>query len=194
MISVQKFPKFERGIGLFEAILVSCLVVLASYAAVQAKLSLSVVAAGSDSRTQISIAVKEYSNLLYQIAGDLDVARGRSVTEWQTHIQGICTAMVEESARIANSLSNSSQSVSHTSSSNVLRVWHESFHSAVPVMNLKLTDCQVAQSGSGLELFHISVGYKLRDFQNSLQTNSNANACESGYLCERFYLSIVKPT
>lgn len=191
---MQKFPKFERGIGLFEAVVVSALVILATYAAVNAKLSLSVVAAGSTSRAQVSIAVKEYSNLLYQIAGDLDVARGRSAGDWQAHIQGMCTAIVKDSARIADSLNDSSESTNPGSSSSVLRVWHEGFHGAVPFMNFKLTDCQVAPSNAGRELFHISVGYQLRDFQNSLQTSSTAKDCESGHLCERFYLSVVKPT
>lgn len=191
---MKKINRFERGIGLFEAMLVSCLVVIASYAAVHAKLSLNFVSAGSDSRAQVSKAVKEYSNLLYQVAGDLEVARGRSFADWQVHMQTMCNAMVVESARISGSLNNPGPASTGTESRSMMRIWHENFNTAVSFINFKLTDCQMASATSGLEYIQISVGYQWQDFQGNAQSDPAMVNCEPGFRCEKFYLSVVKPS
>jgi hypothetical protein len=191
---MRKMNRSERGIGLLEAMLVSCLVIIASYVAVNAKLSLSFVAAGTDSRAQVSKAVKEYSNLLYQVAGDLDVARGRSFVDWQVHVQAICREMVNESERISGSLNNLGSAEHGSNARSMMRIWHENFNSAVSFMNFKLTDCQTGSPTPGLEYIQISVGYQWQDFQGDAQNDPAMARCAPGFRCERFYLSVVKPT
>ncbi|HEX4843266.1 MAG TPA: hypothetical protein VFV57_06305 [Limnobacter sp.] len=185
----------ERGVGLMEAILVSCLVAFAVLSAVRMKVQTSSQAASADSRLQVTKAVKEYANLITQAGSDLDLARTASFETWSQGLLTYCSAMVDASGRAQKSMDP--QAAGQTSAGhNMLEIWQTNFNNSVRFMSFELTGCaRQPTSNPGANMVSLAISYRWKEPELGGAPADGAGAgggCAVGFRCEKFYVSLTK--
>ncbi|MCQ8897322.1 hypothetical protein NQT62_12850 [Limnobacter humi] len=172
--------RYSKGLALLESILSSALIVMVVYAATSASLSLSTLDQSVAGRDKIGQAVKEYSYILYQYAGDLNIARDTAPDVWANNLQTFCQAMVTQQR----------QASSGEQADTVFTLWNKNFNSDASTLNFKLDGCDLNSSAQTPGLVFITLNYSWNALKNAGLLNQQDN---TGRQTDSMYISVYKP-